>query len=43
MVTIVFTIYATTLQDKIIFLIEQQLLMYYDFSHLCFCAVFIYI
>ncbi len=33
--TIIFTIYSTNLQDKSIFLIEQQLLMQYGFSHVC--------
>ncbi len=35
MVTIILTIYSTNLQDKSIFLIEQQLLMQYGFSHVC--------
>jgi hypothetical protein len=40
--TIIFTIHSIDLQDKTFVLIEQQLFMYYDFSHLCF-LMFLYI
>lgn len=43
MVTIISTISSTNLQDKIILLTgQQQRIMYYDFSHLCF-LLFLYI